>query len=140
ATGADHRRDQRGRPWRPPLHGAGPGVPRPPGDAQRPLGRARRPRAFRPGGAGPGVRGGDTVTAELRGALAAVCFLTRLPLGRWVTLDASDVARAGIAFPVIGAGMGASVGALAAALAGGLSALLAVAIALTVGTVLTGAL
>jgi adenosylcobinamide-GDP ribazoletransferase len=80
------------------------------------------------------------ITAELRGALAAVCFLTRLPLGRWVALDGGDVARAGAAFPLVGAGIGAAVGTLAAALTGRLSALLAVAVALAAGTLLTGAL
>jgi adenosylcobinamide-GDP ribazoletransferase len=77
---------------------------------------------------------------EARGLLAAVCFLTRLPLGRWVELDGSDVARAGVAFPLLGAALGAAVGSLAAALAGRLSPLLAVAIALAAGTALTGAL
>lgn len=80
------------------------------------------------------------LTAELRGALAAVCFLTRLPLGRWTALDGGDVARAGVAFPLVGAGIGAAVGALAGALADRLSALLAVAVALAAGTLLTGAL
>ncbi len=78
--------------------------------------------------------------AELRALLAAASFLTRLPIGRWVTLDADDVARAGVAFPLLGAGVGASVGALAAVLAQRMSALLAVALALAAGTLLTGAL
>jgi adenosylcobinamide-GDP ribazoletransferase len=83
---------------------------------------------------------GSRATAELHGALAAVCFLTRLPLGHWTALDGQDVARAGVAFPFVGAGIGATVGALAGALAGRLSALLAVVVALGAGTLLTGAL
>lgn len=76
----------------------------------------------------------------LRALLAAVCFLTRLPLARGVPLDADDVSRAGPAFPVIGAGIGTAVGAVAAALAPKLSTLLAVSVALALGALLTGAL
>ncbi len=79
-------------------------------------------------------------TSALRALLAAVCFLTRLPVGGRVTLDADDVARAGPAFPLIGAGIGAAVGAVAAALAPSMSALLAVGVALAGGALLTGAL
>jgi adenosylcobinamide-GDP ribazoletransferase len=77
---------------------------------------------------------------ELRAATAAVAFLTRIPVGRWVDLDGADVARAGPAFPLVGAGIGAVVGGIAAALAGPLSAPLAVALALSAGALLTGAL
>jgi adenosylcobinamide-GDP ribazoletransferase len=78
--------------------------------------------------------------AELRAALAAVCFLTRLPLGRRVALDGEDLTRAGTAFPLVGAAIGAGVGALAVALNGPLSTLLAVTVAVSAGTLLTGAL
>jgi adenosylcobinamide-GDP ribazoletransferase len=78
--------------------------------------------------------------AELRAAAAAVAFLTRIPVGRWVGLDGADVARAGPAFPLVGAGVGVAVGGIAAALVGPLSAPLAVALALSAGTLLTGAL
>jgi len=88
------------------------------------------------------VNGASVSRSRTRGAwrapLAAVAFLTRIPIA--VTLDAEDVARAGPAFPLVGAAIGAGVGALAAALAGTMSPLLAVALALTVGTALTGAL
>ena len=77
---------------------------------------------------------------ELRGLLAALTFLTRVPLGRRLVLDGEDVARAGPAFPLVGAGIGAAVGGLAAALAHSLPPLLAVALALAAGAVLTGAL
>jgi adenosylcobinamide-GDP ribazoletransferase len=77
---------------------------------------------------------------ELRGLLAALTFLTGIPLGRRLILEGDDVARAGPAFPLVGAGIGAAVGGIAAALAHPLSPLLAVALALAVGAVLTGAL
>jgi adenosylcobinamide-GDP ribazoletransferase len=76
----------------------------------------------------------------LRALLAALSFLTRVPVPRRVPLDGDDVARAGPAFPVIGAGIGAAVGAIAAALAPTLTPLLATAIALGAGALLTGAL
>ena len=78
--------------------------------------------------------------SALRAPVAAVCFLTRAPLGRWIVLDGDDVMRSGPVFPIVGAGIGAAVGAVAAALAGSLSDLLAVAIAVVGGTLLTGAL
>lgn len=78
--------------------------------------------------------------AELRGAAAALAFLTRVPVGRRLSLDGGDVARAGPAFPLVGAAIGAVVGGIAASLAAPLSPLLAGALALAAGTVLTGAL
>jgi adenosylcobinamide-GDP ribazoletransferase len=77
---------------------------------------------------------------QLRALAAALTFLTRIPLGRWVLADADDLARAGPAFPLVGAGIGAAVGATAAALAHALSPLLAVSLALALGAALTGAL
>jgi adenosylcobinamide-GDP ribazoletransferase len=55
-------------------------------------------------------------------------------------LDGADIARAGLWFPLVGAGIGAAVGGTAAALAGPLGNLLAAALALAVGAALTGAL
>jgi len=78
--------------------------------------------------------------AELRALAAAVTFLTRVPIGRLVVIDGEDVARAGPAFPLVGAAIGAAVGAIATALAHSLSPLLAIALALSVGALLTGAL
>jgi adenosylcobinamide-GDP ribazoletransferase len=78
--------------------------------------------------------------AELRAAVAAVCFLTRLPLGRWIRVDGEDVVRAGAFFPLIGAGVGAAVGGVAYGLVHVLSGWLAAVLALAVGTALTGAL
>jgi adenosylcobinamide-GDP ribazoletransferase len=78
--------------------------------------------------------------AELRAPVAALTFLTRIPVGRWLVLDGDDVARAAPTFPLVGAGIGAVVGGIAAMLAKPLSALLAAGLALAVGAVLTGAL
>jgi adenosylcobinamide-GDP ribazoletransferase len=77
---------------------------------------------------------------ELRGLLAAVGFLTRVPVANHVALNGDDVARAGMGFPLVGAAIGAGVGAMAAALDRPLSPLLAVALALAAGALLTGAL
>jgi cobalamin 5'-phosphate synthase/cobalamin synthase len=77
---------------------------------------------------------------EVRAALAALAFLTRIPVGRRLVLDGDDVARARPAFPLVGAGIGVAVGGTVAALAHPLSPFLAAALALTVGAVLTGAL
>jgi adenosylcobinamide-GDP ribazoletransferase len=76
----------------------------------------------------------------VRAAAAAVAFLTRVPVGRVVELDAADVARGTALFPLVGAGIGAAVGALADALAAPLSPPLAAVLAVGVGAALTGAL
>ena len=64
--------------------------------------------------------------AEARGLAGAVAFLTRVPVGRWLTLDAADVARGSAYFPLVGAGIGRVLGggtwirvAVAAAIAAG---------------------
>src|SRR6266550_1910501 len=75
-----------------------------------------------------------------RAAVAAVAFLTRLPVGRLVPLDGDDVARGAVLFPVVGAGIGAAVGGTAAGLVRVLPPLAAAGIALAVGALLTGAL
>lgn len=78
--------------------------------------------------------------AELRALAAGVCFLTRVPLGRWIAVDGRDVARAGAVFPLIGASVGMVVGTVAFAFARALSPWLAAVLALAIGAVLTGAL
>jgi adenosylcobinamide-GDP ribazoletransferase len=78
--------------------------------------------------------------AELRGLAAAVAFLTRIPVGRWIELDAADVARGGALFPIVGAGVGAAVGGVTQSLAGPITPLLAAVLGLAAGAVLTGAL
>jgi len=67
-----------------------------------------------------------------RSALAAVAFLTRVPVGRVVTLDARDVARGAPLFPVVGGVLGLLAGLLADALVPGLPALAAGALAVGV--------
>lgn len=78
--------------------------------------------------------------AELRGLAAAIAFLTRVPVGRLVELDARDIARGGALFPLVGAGIGAVVGGLTQMLAGSLTAPLAALVGLAAGAVLTGVL
>src|SRR5438876_179081 len=53
---------------------------------------------------------------QARAAVAAVAFLTRLPVGRLVVLGGGDVARGAAFFPLVGAGIGAAVGGTAAGL------------------------
>ncbi len=86
------------------------------------------------------MRVGRSVSTELRGLVAAVAFLTRIPLGRRVAFNGLDVARGGMFFPLIGAGVGAAVGGVTTSLAPRATPWLAAGIALAVGTVLTGAL
>ncbi|HET8894634.1 MAG TPA: adenosylcobinamide-GDP ribazoletransferase, partial [Gaiellaceae bacterium] len=76
--------------------------------------------------------------AELRGLLAAVAFLTRIPIR--ARLDAADIARGSMFFPLVGAGIGAAMGGTADGLSGTLGTALAAVCALAIGAVLTGAL
>jgi adenosylcobinamide-GDP ribazoletransferase len=75
-----------------------------------------------------------------RAALAAVTFLTVLPVGRRVALDGADVARGSVLFPVVGAGIGAVSGAVVWWIGDDVPALLAAALGVAVGAVITGAL
>jgi adenosylcobinamide-GDP ribazoletransferase len=76
----------------------------------------------------------------VRAGVGAVAFLTRLPVGRLVVVDAADLARSAPAFPLVGAGIGAAVGGIAVGLVHVLPALAAAGIALTAGALLTGGL
>ena len=78
--------------------------------------------------------------AEVRGLAGAVAFLTRVPVGRWIELDAADVARGGALFPLVGAGIGAVVGATAQSTGSSLTAPLAALLGVAAGAVLTGVL
>lgn len=80
------------------------------------------------------------MSRALRAALAAVTFLTIVPVGRGVELDADDVGRAGPLFPLVGAAIGAVMGATAWELAKYVDATVAAAVAVAVGAVVTGAL
>jgi len=63
-----------------------------------------------------------------------------VPVGRWVALDAGDVARGGALFPLVGAGIGAVAGSLADGLAGSLGPTLAAVLGVAAATALTGVL
>jgi adenosylcobinamide-GDP ribazoletransferase len=76
----------------------------------------------------------------LRAAAGALAFLTRLPVGRLIGLDADDVARGALLFPVVGAGIGALVGLLVVGLDARLTALVAAGIAVALETLVTGAI
>jgi adenosylcobinamide-GDP ribazoletransferase len=78
--------------------------------------------------------------ASLRAVAGAVSFLTLLPVGRIVALDARDVARATLFFPLVGAGVGAFTGAIALVLHPWLPAFTAAGVALAAAVLLTGAL
>src|SRR3954454_6059975 len=74
-----------------------------------------------------------------RAAAGAVTFLTRLPLGRFVAIDAGDVARGAPLFPVVGAAIGAVGAGAVLLLQPPLSPFLAAALATTLTVALTGA-
>src|SRR6478736_1399109 len=75
-----------------------------------------------------------------RDPLAAVAFLTRIPVGRFVTLGPDDVGRGVVFFPIVGAAVGALAGLAAEGLDGPLPALVAGGLGVAVALVLTGAL
>jgi len=72
--------------------------------------------------------------------LAAVAFLTRLPVGRAVRVSADDVARGAVFFPLVGAGIGAAGAGVALALHQVLPSFLAAALSVAFIVALTGAL
>jgi adenosylcobinamide-GDP ribazoletransferase len=76
----------------------------------------------------------------VRAAVAAVAFLTRLPVGRRVECGPEDVARGAALFPLVGAGIGALVGVVAAGADDRLTPLLAATVAVVLETLLTGAI
>jgi adenosylcobinamide-GDP ribazoletransferase len=80
------------------------------------------------------------MTEALRPAAAALAFLSRVPLGRWVRIDAADVARGAWLFPVVGAAIGGGAGLLADVTAGWLPPLAAGTLAVGAAALLTGAL
>jgi adenosylcobinamide-GDP ribazoletransferase len=61
-------------------------------------------------------------------------------VGRFVTLEAADVARGGATFPLVGAGIGTVVGGIAQGLSGSLTAPIAALLGLAAGAALTGVL
>src|SRR5262249_43919155 len=78
--------------------------------------------------------------ASARAAVAAVTFLTRVPVGRRVAVDAADVARGAGLFPGVGAARGAVAGAAAAGAGGPPPPRVAGGLAVGVAALLTGAL
>jgi adenosylcobinamide-GDP ribazoletransferase len=81
-----------------------------------------------------------TGSTQIRATLAATAFLTRLPVGRIVELDARDVARGAPLFPLVGAVVGGATGVLADLLVPGLPGLAAGALAVGLAALLTGAM
>jgi adenosylcobinamide-GDP ribazoletransferase len=80
------------------------------------------------------------MSGALRPAFAAVAFLTRMPLGRLVRIDASDVARGAWLFPAVGGAVGGASGLLADATVSWLPPLAAGGLAVACAALLTGAL
>jgi adenosylcobinamide-GDP ribazoletransferase len=76
--------------------------------------------------------------ASVRAAAAAVTFLTRVPIGRAIAIDGTDIARGALAFPLVGAGVGAASGGFGVLLHHWLSPFVAAAIAVACGVLLTG--
>jgi adenosylcobinamide-GDP ribazoletransferase len=72
--------------------------------------------------------------------VAAVSFLTRLPVGRFVAVDDRDIARAAPMFPLVGGAVGGAAGLTADLLTGPLPSLPAAAIGVGVAALLTGAM
>jgi adenosylcobinamide-GDP ribazoletransferase len=78
--------------------------------------------------------------ASLRAGAGALTFLTRVPLGRYVAVDAADVARGAVAFPLFGAGVGAVAGGVALAADQALPPLVSAALAVATAALVTGAM
>jgi len=78
--------------------------------------------------------------ASVRAAAGAVSFLTRVPVGRVVDVQARDVARAAVLFPVVGAGVGAVSAAVAAGLEHQVPSFVAASLAIATAAIVTGAM
>jgi adenosylcobinamide-GDP ribazoletransferase len=78
------------------------------------------------------------IAGELRAAAAAAAFLTRVPIR--AAFGERDIARAVVAFPLVGAAVGAATGGITLGLAHYLPDLLAALLAVGAGAILTGAL
>src|SRR5919201_853603 len=73
--------------------------------------------------------------ASVRAAVGAVSFLTRVPVGRFVAVDAGDVSRGSVLFPAVGAGVGVLSAGAGALLQLGLPSPVAAALGVAVGAV-----
>ncbi len=80
------------------------------------------------------------MTGVLRTVVAAVTFLTRVPVGRFVRIGPEDVARSAWLFPAVGGAVGAVCGLLADVAADWLPSLAAGALAVGAAALLTGAM
>ena len=80
------------------------------------------------------------MSAAVRPAIAAVAFLTRVPVGRLVAVDGRDVARGAWLFPLVGGAVGGASGLVADLAVERLPALAAGALAVAFAALLTGAL
>jgi adenosylcobinamide-GDP ribazoletransferase len=76
----------------------------------------------------------------VRSLLAAIAFLTRIPLGKTMVFDAAGVTRAAAWFPVVGMLLGAIYVGVAAACQGHLSAFVIAVLLIALEAFLTGAL
>ncbi|HUB83640.1 MAG TPA: adenosylcobinamide-GDP ribazoletransferase [Bryobacteraceae bacterium] len=76
----------------------------------------------------------------MRSLAAAFSFLTRLPLGRWVSFDAAGVARSSGWFPLVGSAIGAICAGAAFLLRGHLPLPLVAVVLLALDAIVTGAL
>lgn len=76
----------------------------------------------------------------MRSLAAAISFLTRLPIGRFISFDAADVARSASWFPVVGLLLGALSAAAALLLRDHLPAMLVAVLLVALDALLTGAL
>jgi adenosylcobinamide-GDP ribazoletransferase len=77
---------------------------------------------------------------EVRAFAAAIAFLTRVPIGRVIELDGTDVGRGAALFPIVGAGVGLVVGGVTVGLRGPLTPALAAVLGLAAGAIVTGVL
>jgi len=75
----------------------------------------------------------------MRGASAALAFLTRVPVGRAVEFDGADVARGVWAFPLVGALVGLGAGAVVVLADRALSPFVAAALGIAFAVAVTGA-
>jgi adenosylcobinamide-GDP ribazoletransferase len=80
------------------------------------------------------------MSGVLRSAAAATAFLTRVPLGRFVRIEAEDIADGAWLFPVVGGVVGGTCGLLADFVAEWLPPLAAGALAVAAAALLTGAM
>src|SRR4051794_41532799 len=80
----------------------------------------------------------DLAARELRGAVAALAFLTSVPVGRAIRIEDGDVARAAPAFPLVGGAIGAAAAWCGVLLVRHIPTAAASAVALIVAVGLTG--